>query len=65
MYGVKMKQKYLLLILLLLIIGCANIQDEEYVVLEVKDIYLEYDDEGKIKCATSEGGDKVCINDSG
>jgi len=60
-----MKQKYLLLILLLLIIGCANIQEDEYVAVEVKDLYLEYDEEGKIKCATSEDGDKICINNSG
>ncbi|MEK6949374.1 MAG: hypothetical protein AABX34_04080 [Nanoarchaeota archaeon] len=44
--------------------GCANIQGEEYVALEVKDIFLEYDEEGKVKCAASEDGDKVCTNDS-
>ena len=58
-----MLKKYLLAIVLLFIIGCNNAVDEEYIELEVRNLYLEYDENGEINCAIREDGEKVCLKD--
>jgi hypothetical protein len=59
-----MINKCLLVLVLVLLAGCDNAIDEEYVELEVRDVYLLYDEKGEIKCTVSEDGQKVCLNDS-
>lgn len=56
-----MIQKYLLIILLLLIIGCSKVDDKNYVTFKEVDIFTLIGDEKPDNCSINESGDEVCI----